>query len=132
LVPPNFKKHCIKYSWKMFKYEEKVPPVNSEVLVLVHLKNIESRRLSTVKQRKQHTYQLSIYYTLKFTFFKANLSWFQKQVFMYLYMYWKILKMLTTLIYNDYKLFVHITKLYLEKHIPTIKLYKLFFGSERK
>jgi hypothetical protein len=58
----------------MFKYEEKVPPVNSEVLVLVHLKNIERRRLSTVKQRKQHTYQLSIYYTLKFTFFKANLS----------------------------------------------------------
>ena len=69
----------------MFKYEEKLPPVNSEVLV--HLKNIESRRLSTVKQRKQHTYQLSIYYTLKFTFFKANLSRFQKQVFMYLYMY---------------------------------------------
>ena len=114
----------------MFKYEEKVPPVNSEVLV--HLKNIESRRLSTVKQRKQHTYQLSIYYTLKFTFLKL-ISADSKNRFSCTCTCIEIfLKMLTTLIYNDYKLFVHITKLYLEKHIPTIKLYKLFFGSERK
>jgi hypothetical protein len=39
-VPPNFKECCIRYSCNMFKFNENVPPANSEVLV--YLKNIES------------------------------------------------------------------------------------------
>ena len=40
-VPPDFKGCCIRYSWKLLQSWFKVPPVNSEVQVLVDLKNIK-------------------------------------------------------------------------------------------
>ena len=49
LVPPDFKECCIRYSWKLFKFDKKyqktILSVNSEVLVHWHLKNVENPAL---------------------------------------------------------------------------------------